>query len=133
MFVIRITLGVNLYNLSLRFTSATVASAADSSLPAIIFFLAVLLRVEGVKLRSWSGVAKLAGVALCLAGTFTIAFFTGPSISPVNHHRAFASDPPASKAAVPKPVWIRWTLLMVVANMCWSLWIVLQVHVYLFR
>jgi hypothetical protein len=30
-------------------------------------------------------------------------------------------------------VWIRWTLLMVVANMCWSLWIVLQVHVYLFR
>ena len=41
----RITLGVNLYHVSLRFTSATVASAADSSMPAVTFFLAVLLRL----------------------------------------------------------------------------------------
>jgi drug/metabolite transporter (DMT)-like permease len=41
----RIALGVNLYHVSLKFTSATVASAADSSLPAITFFFAVLLRL----------------------------------------------------------------------------------------
>ncbi|XP_066348915.1 WAT1-related protein At5g64700-like isoform X2 [Miscanthus floridulus] len=126
--LIGITLGVNLYNVSLKFTSATVASAADSSIPAIIFFMAVLLRMEDVKVRSSSGIAKVTGIALCLAGVFTIAFFTGPSISPVNHHLAFASDPaPAgSKPVVPKGVWIKWTFLMVVANMCWSLWIVFQ-------
>ena len=84
--------------------------------------------MEDVKLRSRSGIAKLTGVALCLAGVFTIAFFAGPAISPVNHHRTFASHPPGSKAAVPKGVWIKWTFLMVVANMCWALWIVLQVR-----
>uniref|UniRef100_A0A0E0KFN5 WAT1-related protein n=1 Tax=Oryza punctata TaxID=4537 RepID=A0A0E0KFN5_ORYPU len=82
--LIGVTLGVNLYHVSLKFTSATVASAVDSSLPAITFFLAVLL-----------------SVALCLAGVFTIAFFAGPSISPINHHRAFASDA-GSKTVVPR-------------------------------
>nr|CBX25430.1 hypothetical_protein [Oryza glaberrima] len=87
----RITLGVNLYH-----------------------------RTEYVKLRSSSGIAKVTSVALCLAGVFTIAFFTGPSISPINHHRTFASDT-SSKTVVPRGVWIKWTFLMVVANMCWSL------------
>ncbi|EEE52724.1 hypothetical protein OsJ_35138 [Oryza sativa Japonica Group] len=99
--LIGITLGVNLYHVSLKFTSATVASAVDSSLPAITFFLAVLLRTEYVKLRSSSGIAKVTSVALCLAGVFTIVFFTGPSISPINHHRAFASDT-SSKTVVPR-------------------------------
>ncbi|XP_066325107.1 WAT1-related protein At5g64700-like [Miscanthus floridulus] len=129
--LIGIALGVNLYHVSLKFTSATVASAADSSLPAITFFFAVLLRMEDVKLRSSSGIAKVTGVALCLAGVFTIAFYAGPSISPPNHHRAFASDPaPAgSKPAVPKGVWIQWTFLMVVGEMCWCLWIILETAV----
>ncbi|BAF29918.1 WAT1-related protein At5g64700 [Oryza sativa Japonica Group] len=126
--LIGITLGVNLYHVSLKFTSATVASAVDSSLPAITFFLAVLLRTEYVKLRSSSGIAKVTSVALCLAGVFTIAFFTGPSISPINHHRAFASDA-GSKNVVPRGVWIKWTFLMVIANMCWSLWIIFQAAV----
>lgn len=128
--LIGITVGVNLYHVSLKFTTATVASAADSSLPAVTFFLAVLLRMERVKLRSSSGIAKVAGVALCLAGVFTIALYTGPSVSPINHHRAFASQDPAPKpAVVPRGVWIKWTLLMVVANMCWSLWIICQAAV----
>jgi hypothetical protein len=87
--------------------------------------------MEDVKLRSCSGIAKVTGVALCLAGVFTIAFFTGPSISPLNHHRALASDP--AKPVVPKAVWIKWTFLMVVANMCWSLWIVFQVRMHALR
>ncbi|XP_021312378.1 WAT1-related protein At5g64700 isoform X2 [Sorghum bicolor] len=94
----------------------------------IKIFFCTLIGMEDVKPRSSSGIAKVTGIALCLAGVFTIAFFTGPSISPVNHHHAFASDPaPAgSKQVVPKAVWIKWTFLMVVANMCWSLWIVFQ-------
>ncbi|KXG37973.1 hypothetical protein SORBI_3001G160700 [Sorghum bicolor] len=76
--------------------------------------------MEDVKLRSSSGIAKVTGIVLCLVGVFTIAFFTGPSISPVNHHHAFASDPaPAgSKPVVRKAVWIKWIFLIVVANMC---------------
>jgi hypothetical protein len=42
--VLRITLNLKLYGVSLKFTSATVASAADNSLPAVTFFLSLLLR-----------------------------------------------------------------------------------------
>ncbi|OEL25173.1 hypothetical protein BAE44_0013809, partial [Dichanthelium oligosanthes] len=51
-------------------------------------------------LRSPSGIAKLTGVGLCLAGVLVIAFYTGPAI--------------------------KGTFLMVLANTTWSLWIVMQ-------
>lgn len=84
--------------------------------------------MEVVKLKSSSGIAKLTGVALCLAGVFVIAFYAGPSLNPVNHHRAFASHAAGSNADDGTRVaWIKGTFLMVLANMTWSLWIVLQV------
>ena len=117
--------------MSLKFTSATVASATTNAMPVVTFCFALLLKMEVVKLRSSSGIAKLAGVSLCLAGVFAIAFYAGPALSPVNHHRAFAaSHAPASTSSAASPssrtTWIKGTFLMVLANMAWSLWIVLQ-------
>jgi hypothetical protein len=82
--------------------------------------------MEEVKLRSRSGIAKLAGVALCCAGVLVIAFYTGPLLSPVNHHRAFSAATNASAAAntARNPAWIKGTFMAVLE---WSLWIVLQV------
>ncbi|CAN6344961.1 unnamed protein product [Urochloa humidicola] len=130
--LIGVTLSLNLYHVSLKFTSATVASATDNSAPAITFFLALLLRMEHVKVKSWSGIAKLTGVVLCLAGVLVIAFYTGPGLSPVNHHRAFPSNASAPSPSVANPTrgaWVKWTFLMVVANVAWSLWIVMQAAV----
>ncbi|KAL6864812.1 hypothetical protein ACP4OV_015963 [Aristida adscensionis] len=143
------TFSLNVYNVSMKFTSATVASASSNSLPVITFCLALLLRsqissgvyvapiiivdyiarmhgrMEVVKLRSSSGMAKLTGVALCLAGVFVLAFYTGPSLSPVNHHRAFAAAR-SSNVAPRRVTWIKGTFLMVLANVTWAIWIVLQ-------
>lgn len=83
-------------------------------------------RLEVVKLRSSSGIAKLTGVALCLAGVFVLAFYTGPALNPVNHHRAFAIAH-ASKGSPSRMTWIKGTFLMVLANVTWAVWIVLQV------
>lgn len=86
--------------------------------------------MEHVRLKSCSGVAKLTGVVLCLAGVLVIALYAGPSLSPVNHHRAFASHAsgPSGRANVAtRGAWVKWTFLMVVANTMWSLLIVLQV------
>ena len=87
--------------------------------------------MEHVKLKSWSGVAKLTGVVLCLAGVLVIALYAGPSLSPVNHHHAFASHGSrlsgANAAAATRGAWVKWTFLMVLANTMWSLLIVLQV------
>ncbi|WVZ95730.1 hypothetical protein U9M48_041457 [Paspalum notatum var. saurae] len=125
------TLSMNIYNISLKYTSATVASATSNSVPVVTFFLAVLLRLEVVRLRSPSGMAKAAGVALCLAGVLTIALYTGPSMSPVNHHRAFAGAGATqthheASGGGSKGTWIKGTFLMLLSNTTWSLWIVLQ-------
>ncbi|TKV94211.1 hypothetical protein SEVIR_9G278532v4 [Setaria viridis] len=120
------TLGLNFSNASVTLTSATVASATSNSTPVITFVLALLFRMEAVKLRSSSGIAKVTGVALCLAGALTIALYTGPSLSPINHHRAFgAHAAPASKAPS-RGTWIIGTFLMVLSNVTWSLWMVWQ-------
>ena len=81
-----------------------------------------------VRPRSPSGLAKAAGVALCLAGVLTIALYTGPSMSPVNHHRAFAGAAEHHEASGggSKGRWIKGTFLMLLSNTTWSLWIVLQ-------
>uniref|UniRef100_A0ACD5VS02 Uncharacterized protein n=1 Tax=Avena sativa TaxID=4498 RepID=A0ACD5VS02_AVESA len=122
------TFSLNLYNVSLKFTSATVGSATSNSMPVVTFFIAILLRMEAVKPRSPSGVAKLTGVALCLAGVLLIAFYVGPSLNPVNQRRVLPSahhhaDDGGDAA---KGTWIKGTFLMVLANVTWSLWIVLQ-------
>ena len=72
--------------------------------------------MEHVKLKSLSGIAKLAGVALCLAGILVIALYAGPSVSPVNHHRAFASHASSAAHVVTRSAWVKWTFLVVLAN-----------------
>ncbi|PUZ39395.1 hypothetical protein GQ55_9G304400 [Panicum hallii var. hallii] len=120
------TLGLNLSNASVTLTSATVASATSNSTPVITFCLALLLRMEVVKFRSSSGTAKVIGVALCLAGALTIAFYTGPSFSPINHHRAFRARTAHASKAPSHGTWVIGTFLMVLSNVTWSLWMVWQ-------
>lgn len=87
-------------------------------------------RMEVVKLRSSSGIAKVTGVALCLAGALTIALYTGPSLNPINHRRAFgthaAASAASSKAPTSRGTWIIGTFLTVLSNVTWSIWMVWQ-------
>jgi hypothetical protein len=83
--------------------------------------------MEVVKLKSAYGIAKVTGVALCLAGVFLIAFFAGPSLSPVNHHHAFHHSGQTSSVPAGQATWIKGTFLKLLGDMIWSLWIILQV------
>ncbi|KAJ6834871.1 WAT1-related protein-like [Iris pallida] len=123
-----ITFSLNVYNVGLKYTSATVASAVTNSVPIITFFLALILRMETVKLKSASGIAKVLGVALCLSGIMTIAFYVGPKINPLNHHHLFShKSSNSSDASTPSSAsWVKGTFLMITANTTWSLWLVLQ-------
>jgi drug/metabolite transporter (DMT)-like permease len=128
-FPARNTFSLNLYNVSMKFTSATVASASSNSMPVVTFCLALLLRMEVVKPRSLPGAAKVAGVALCVAGVFVLAFYNGPALSPVNPHRAFTVAGASSDSNIipSRMTWIKGTFFMILANVTWALWIVLQV------
>ncbi|OEL18458.1 WAT1-related protein [Dichanthelium oligosanthes] len=129
------TLGTCLYNTSLKYTSATAAAAICSSIPVITFFLALLLRMEAMKLRSSPGMAKAAGMTLCLAGVLVIALYAGPLLNPLNRHRVLADHgnkhAAAAHGVVSKGLWITGTFLMLLACVAWSLWIVFQVNQFL--
>ncbi|KAL6883643.1 hypothetical protein ACP4OV_011057 [Aristida adscensionis] len=121
------TLGSCLYNISLKYTSATAASAICSSIPALTFFLALLLRMEVMKLKSSSGIAKACSMTLCLGGVLVIALYAGPSLRPMNHHRVFAGGRKDDASdVVSSGLWIMGTFLMLLACVAWSLWMVLQ-------
>ncbi|XP_065010332.1 WAT1-related protein At5g64700-like [Musa acuminata AAA Group] len=124
-----ITFSLNLYNVGVKYTSASVASATTNSVPVFTFFFAVLFRMESIKMKSFSGVGKALGVALCLAGVVMTALYRGPRIHPLNlhfpsgHHRMSHLD---EEPAVSKTTWIKGTLFVITATMTWSLWFVLQ-------
>ncbi|KQK08110.1 WAT1-related protein At5g64700 [Brachypodium distachyon] len=125
------TVSMNLHNVSLSYTSATVASATSNSVPVITFLFAVLLRLESLNLRTATvpGASKLAGVVLCLAGVLVIALYAGPiTVPPLTHPHNIntTSSSPSPSPSSSSSSWMKGTLMMLLANITWSLFIVLQ-------
>ncbi|MQL89826.1 hypothetical protein Taro_022388 [Colocasia esculenta] len=123
----RITFSLNLYSVAVDYTSASVASATSNSVPVITFFLALLLGMEMINLKSLSSLAKILGITFCLAGVVTIAFYKGPSLTSPNHHQlghgnGYAQHPQTHSTET----WIKGCFFLIISNAAWSLWLVLQ-------
>ncbi|GFY93894.1 nodulin MtN21 /EamA-like transporter family protein [Actinidia rufa] len=124
----RITLSLNLHGVALVYTSASLAAATTNCLPVITFLLAVLFRMEMVRLRTRSGIAKVAGLAICLGGATIIAFYRGPSFKLLQQqhllglHNTQLHQPPGFSTTT----WIKGCFLMLISNIFWGLWLVLQ-------
>ncbi|KAG5019399.1 hypothetical protein JHK87_015254 [Glycine soja] len=122
-----ITLSLDIYGIGLIYTSATLAAATTNCLPAITFFLAFLLRIESLKIKTTPGIAKLIGVVACLAGAATFAFYKGPSLKFLSHfhlldyHKSIQHQGHAQSGA-----WIKGCFLMLLSNTFFGLWLVLQ-------
>ncbi|XP_021684616.2 WAT1-related protein At5g64700 isoform X3 [Hevea brasiliensis] len=123
-----ITLSLDIYGIALVYTSATLAAATTNCLPVITFFLALLLRIEVLKLRTFSGIAKLIGIIACMAGAATLAFFKGPHFKLLCNHQIFGSyDSQELVGHVSSgKTWIKGCFLMLMSNTFWGLWLVLQ-------
>ncbi|XP_047309181.1 protein WALLS ARE THIN 1-like [Impatiens glandulifera] len=86
--VVGITANQGFYLLGLDHTSPTFASAIQNSVPAITFLMAVILRIEKVRLDRKDGISKVIGTLLCVAGASVITLYKGPTIyspSPLPH------------------------------------------------
>ncbi|THG00835.1 hypothetical protein TEA_017495 [Camellia sinensis var. sinensis] len=126
-------LGYNIYGIALVYTSSSLAAAINNCLQTMTFFLAVLLRMEKLKLRTIGGVAKVAGIMLCMGGVATLAFYKGPYLKPFLHsYHPFDSNNNSSQQGhgnSPGENWIKGCFLMFLSNLCWALWIVYQAPV----
>ena len=124
--VYRNTFFLNMVNMSLKHTSAMTGSAITNCMPVITFLLALLMGMETLKVSSRTGMGKLVGIVLCLAGVLVIAFYAGPSVHPLANHPVISAHSDR-KPHVNDGVWIKGTFLLLLSCASLCLWIVLQV------
>ncbi|WCJ19706.1 nodulin MtN21 /EamA-like transporter family protein [Euphorbia peplus] len=70
-----------LYYIGLEKSTPTIACALFNVIPALTFFLAVVLRQELVSIKHVSGQAKLAGTVICIAGAMVLSLYHGPLVN----------------------------------------------------
>ncbi|KAL0333015.1 UNVERIFIED_CONTAM: WAT1-related protein [Sesamum calycinum] len=122
-----ITMSLDIVGVGLKYTSASLGAASSNTVPVVTFFLAVLLRMEKVKIRRRSGMMKVAGVSLCMGGVATIAFYRGPFLKILTHHHLINNHLQRLQDHVPSPTtWIKGVFLMLLSSFSWALWLVLQ-------
>lgn len=85
--------------------------------------------MEVLKLKTSSGIAKLIGIAACIGGAATLAFFKGPHFKVLCHHQIFGSyhSQEVAQHVSSGKTWIKGCFLMLMSNTLWGLWLVLQV------
>lgn len=113
----------NLYYMGLKYTSATFASALFNILPAITFIMAVVLRIEKVRIKKLPSQAKVVGTLLTVAGAMVMTLYKGPLMDFFwsrgrSHHET--NDGSADRN------WVKGTLMLVASCTGWSSFFILQ-------
>ncbi|XP_068658575.1 WAT1-related protein At1g43650 [Aristolochia californica] len=123
-----ITLSLNLFNVALKNTTATMASASTNAIPAITFIMAVILRMEKISVKHSFGVAKLVGSVICVSGAIMVAFYKGSPIMSTSHRPSIQTDHHVSDLheVLSRFELVKGSLLMLAANTAWSLWLIFQ-------
>ncbi|KAL3721539.1 hypothetical protein ACJRO7_033953 [Eucalyptus globulus] len=126
-----ITLAMNLYGIALLYTSASLVSVTANCLPVTTFFFAVLLRKEKLNVKKITGVAKLGGIAICVGGVATLAFFMGPILNPpfALHNAQHEPQHQHHVSTFGSTKWIVGCFLSFFSVSSWGLWFVLQAGV----
>ncbi|KAH6803254.1 nodulin MtN21 /EamA-like transporter family protein [Perilla frutescens var. frutescens] len=123
-----ITICVDLSAVGVKYTSASLGAAVNNSLPALTFFLALLLRMEKVNIKSSYGIMKIAGVSLSMGGVATMALYKGPLFKLLHHHNSLANHfhHHLQSQTHSTKTWIKGVCFMLLSQISWALWLVLQ-------
>ncbi|OEL25196.1 WAT1-related protein [Dichanthelium oligosanthes] len=120
----RPVLDQNLYYMGANLTSAGFASALINVLPAVTFVMALILRMEKVRMRSVHSQAKIVGTVLTVAGAVLMILYHGPVVqfpwSKGQHHDG------TSGQGLGGAGFLTGTVTVIVACVCWSGFFVLQ-------
>ncbi|KAL1561163.1 WAT1-related protein-like protein [Salvia divinorum] len=120
-----ITLSLNLYVYAINYVSATFGSASNNSVPVFTFVVAVGLRIERFSIRELSGILKIVGTVVSFSGAMVFAFVKGPQFSIVYLSEGKAMSDNGNDISS-KEKWIQGCLLMLLSNVIWASWLVMQ-------
>lgn len=109
--------------LGMKYTSASFTSAIMNAVPSVTFVIAVIFRLEQVKIREVRGLAKVIGTVVTLSGALIMTLYKGPVIDLIwsrktSHHGSSGNSSDKH--------WIAGTLLILVGCVAWSCFYVLQ-------
>ncbi|KAL5200078.1 hypothetical protein ABZP36_021281 [Zizania latifolia] len=120
----------NLYYTGAKLTSAGFASALINILPAVTFLMAVLLRMEKVKLRSLHSQAKIVGTVCTVAGAVLMILYHGPVVQfPWSRGNGHHHGADAAAAAASSSSWLYGTVMVIASCVCWSGFFILQSNI----
>ncbi|KAM0838886.1 hypothetical protein ACQ4PT_060675 [Festuca glaucescens] len=108
----------------LQYTTATFAITFINLSPVLTFLIAVVLRMEPLKVKSTAGAAKIAGTLMSLAGLLLLSLYKGvplthqeaASLIPATHHADGSGD----------RSWMLGTMALLANCLCFSFWLLLQ-------
>ncbi|KAK9926471.1 hypothetical protein M0R45_023699 [Rubus argutus] len=119
------TIHLNVYYAGLAYISPTVACALGNVVPSLTFLMAVLLRMEKLKIKSARGQAKVIGTLLCISGSLIFTFWKGGYL-----FKGFVERPLINAYNTEmrhgKENWIKGSVLIFTSHIAWSSWLILQ-------
>ncbi|KAG2709043.1 hypothetical protein I3760_05G220700 [Carya illinoinensis] len=107
--------------LAMKYTSASFASAIMNAVPSVTFIIAVILRLERVKIKEVQGQAKVIGTVLTLAGALLMTLYKGPVIDLIWSRKMAYSSSMSSDHK-----WLIGTFFILIGCVAWSAFYILQ-------
>ncbi|KAK8612295.1 hypothetical protein V6N13_092411 [Hibiscus sabdariffa] len=115
----------NLYYTGMKYTTATVATALCNVLPAFVFLLAWICRLEKVDVRKVQCQVKILGTIGTVGGAMIMTMFNGPMLplpwTNINNHLQ-STKIDASNNEDP----LKGSIMILVGCVCWACFVILQ-------
>ncbi|XP_022743181.1 WAT1-related protein At2g39510-like isoform X2 [Durio zibethinus] len=115
----------NLYYTGMKYTTATVATALCNVLPAFVFLLAWVCRLEKVNMRKMHCQAKILGTIGTVGGAMIMTMVNGPMLplpwTKVNNQHQYKNI-----AITTKEDHLKGASMILVGCVCWACFVILQ-------
>ncbi|KAF1863871.1 hypothetical protein Lal_00030993 [Lupinus albus] len=118
----RPVLDQNLYNMGMKYTSTTFASATVNVLPAITFIMALIFRLERVNLKKIHSLAKVIGTAVTVSGAMVMTLYKGPELQIIKGQNGSQNNNASTEASN----WVLGTLMLIASCGGWASFFILQ-------
>lgn len=113
----------NFAYLGITYTSASFASAIMNAVPSVTFVIAVMLRLERVKIKEVRGIAKIIGTIVTFLGALVMTLYKGPSFHLIGSANTAASGTGTDPS---EKHWVSGTLFILIGCCAWSAFFNLQ-------
>ncbi|XP_022722946.1 WAT1-related protein At4g08300-like [Durio zibethinus] len=120
--ILGVSLTLNMYFASMRYTSTTFVAAVVNSIASLTFIIAVVLRLEVVNLRNPRGIAKVLGTIVSLVGVTIMTLYKGPDIKNLWHPLVYIQG----KSSIHDENWLKGSILTVASCVTWSIRYIMQ-------